>query len=90
MRNVLPRIIADTLLVFSILFLPWWAAALFALSCMFVFDTYFEAIAAGFVVDALYSSETRRFFGAEFVSTLAMSTLFFVALYVKSTLRYYR
>lgn len=90
MKGFWPRAFADIALFASILFLPWWASALLALAFLFTFESYVEALMAGFLADALYGTGEGKFLGAEYVMTLAAAAAFFMSLYLKSVLRYYR
>lgn len=51
---MLLRVCVDGIIFLSILFLPWWLGAVFAIGAAFFFRTYYEIIAEGFLIDALY------------------------------------
>lgn len=83
------RILADIALFVSVLWLPWWASAVLAAAFIFMFDWYYEAVVAGFLMDSLYAVPLPRFRGAELVATGAASALYLVAAYVKPKLKFF-
>lgn len=87
MTSTAKRIILNAVILFSLLALPWWCTAAFALAGIFVFDTFFEAVIAGFIMDSLYGVPTGYFHGITFVSTLAAAAALAVVLYIKPQLR---
>jgi len=50
------RIAFNIALILSLLFLPWWAGAIIALSGAFLVDGFFEVIIYGIISDALYGT----------------------------------
>ncbi len=69
------RILAFVVLLFSILFLPFWVTVILALGGMIYFSVYWEAVALFFLSDILYGAQVEKFGGMLFVS-------FFIALIV--------
>jgi len=84
------RIVVDVLLFASILWLPWWCAALVAFGATFIFDWYYEVVVAGFIADSLYGVPNARFHGFMFVATGISIILFFAALYARPKIRLYK
>ncbi len=54
------RIIATLVIFFAILFLPYWIYLPLIGAAMILFPLYAEAIAFGFLIDALYGTDTYR------------------------------
>jgi len=54
MANITRRLIADLILLISVVLLPWWLSAPIAIIFLFVFDSYYEILIAGLIIDSLY------------------------------------
>ncbi|GMQ95484.1 MAG: hypothetical protein BMS9Abin13_600 [Patescibacteria group bacterium] len=70
------RIFLDLAIIFSILYLNWWIAALFAIGGILIFRNFYEAVALGLLIDILYGAPAAEFFGFRFVSTAIFAILF--------------
>ncbi len=69
------RILADILVFLAILYTPIWVTAIFAISCLFYFENYYEIFVAGFILDLLYGAVgTRHVLYFHFI----MATLFYL------------
>jgi hypothetical protein len=53
-----PRLLTNVFLFLAVFMAPWWVAALIALIALVAFEHFYEALAAGIVMDALYSMPT--------------------------------
>ncbi|HVS80037.1 MAG TPA: hypothetical protein VHF05_03570 [Candidatus Paceibacterota bacterium] len=89
MTRAASRIILDGFILASLLYLPWWITALAAAAGCFLFESFFEAVAFGFIADCLYGVP-GRFGGTTFEGTLAASVILGLSLYLRPHLRYYK
>ncbi len=60
MQHIFWRIVLDLVLIASVLFFPWWCTLALALVLMVVYGMY-EALCAGFFIDALYGGTQGAF-----------------------------
>lgn len=81
------RIFADVVLIGCAFFLPWWVACIAAAGLFFLFPHFYELIAVGFLLDLLYGAPLPRFFGFQFVLSLAALLLFILLRQVKRRMR---
>jgi hypothetical protein len=51
------RIAFHIALILSILYMPWWTAAIILVCACFMLDRFYEAILYGIAVDALFGTE---------------------------------
>ena len=86
---MLIRILATLVLLFSVLFLPFWVAVILALAGMVYFSVYWEAALLFLVSDALYGVPEARFFGFVFVSFVLALSLLAAAEIIKKKLKFY-
>lgn len=68
---------------------PWWLTLLFLLACFFWFNTFYEGIAVGFILDLFYGPPPgfSRFF---LLCTATMALLAFLAPLLKRRIIFYR
>jgi len=83
------RILASIILLFSILFLPFWLSVILALAGMIYFSFFFEAVFIFFISDLLYGAKESRFFGIVFVSLIISLLLLILAEFFKKKLKFY-
>lgn len=81
------RICADIFLFLSILFLPWWCSLLFCIYAVFFFSSYYEVIAAGFLIDMLYGAPRVWSFGLSVAAGPLMAVLYLFAQWIKIRVR---
>lgn len=81
------RISASIILLFSILYLPFWLSAILALLGMAYFSFFFEAVILFFLIDLLYGAPEAKFSGSVFVALLAALAAFIIIEFLKSRLR---
>ncbi len=86
---MLKRFVSDILLLFSIIVMPWWLTVLFVIVLLFYFESFYEAIIAGFLIDFTYSIPTELLFGFRFIFTALFVILFLLSGPLKRRLRYY-
>ena len=86
---MLIRILASVLLLFSILFMPFWVSVILALVGMFYFVIFGEAIILLLLSDLLYGVKENKFFGAIFVSSVIFGTVLIVIEIVKKKMKFY-
>lgn len=83
------RILATIILLFSILFLPFWVSVILALGGMLYFQKYWEAVALFLLSDALYGASEAKFFGMVFVSFFISLFALLVIEELKKRLKFY-
>lgn len=69
--DMLIRILASILLLFSILFLPFWVSAILAFAGIIYFNVFGEAVIFLLLSDLLYGVRETKFYGAVFISFAA-------------------
>jgi hypothetical protein len=83
------RIICDVVLVIAAFTAPWWVAIFLGIILLFVFNTYYELIVFGFIIDTLYNAPVARFYHFQFMLTCAAIIFVFISIQVKARLRWY-
>lgn len=83
------RILAIILLVITAVTAPLAATMTLAIVALFLFSTFWEAIAIGFFLDALYSVSEPRWFGFQFVYTSILLVSWVIIEQLKKSLRWY-
>lgn len=68
MSKTKTRILWNIALVVSLLYLPWWAGAVVALSAAFLVEGFYEVVIYGILSDALYGT-ALGFHGFHYVAT---------------------
>ena len=86
---MLLRILASLVLLFSILYLPFWVSVILALAGMVYFPLYWEAAALFLLSDALYGVPQARFFGFVFVAFFLSLVILAAAEILKKKLKFY-
>lgn len=81
------RLIVNILLLFSILYLPWWLSLAVAVGASFWFFRYYELIAVGLLIDLLYGQGATYFF--PFIVTTGTIVLYITIAFLKTKLRWY-
>lgn len=72
------RIAFNIAIIASILFAPWWLTALIVLAAVAMIGRFYEAIAYGILVDALYGTPVG-YHGFSYAATLYAVVIFIVA-----------
>ena len=83
------RILASVLLLFSVLFLPFWVSILLALAGMFYFSVFWETVVLFLLSDLLYGAGEAKFHGAVFVSFVSAIIVIIAIEIVKKKLKFY-
>ena len=72
------RIIISVLIFLGIFILPWWLSVLFILIAFFIFESFYEGLFFGLMIDLLSSVSRELFYNLPVVSILL---LFFFLLF---------
>lgn len=70
------RICADILIFISIFSFPFWVSLVLIAIALFYFKNFYEALAAGVMIDALYGIPLEKFFNIQWVTTLLFLLIF--------------
>lgn len=81
------RVSTDILILLSILYLPWWFTAFLALLGIFLFKNFYEVVFAGFLLDLLYGTAVKEFYGIWFIFTAFFLILFILMERLKKNIR---
>ena len=81
------RILAAFILLFSILFLPFWMSVVLALAGMAYFSFFLEAVFLFFLSDLLYGAPEPKLFNMVFVSFFSAFVCFIILELLKRKLR---
>jgi len=71
------RIFINVLILLSIFYLQWWITVFFILFGMFLFTNFYEGIFAGLLLDLLYGTGAKEFYGIWFVFTSTTLIVFY-------------
>ena len=83
------RICVDILIAISIFFLTPWAPLVLVIGAIFYFKNFYEAIAAGVLIDMLYGVSLVKFFHTQWAMTLLFLFIYFIFNYAKRYTRFY-
>lgn len=67
---MLIRILTSIILIFSVLFLPFWLSVILVFAGMAYFSFFWEGVVALLISDLLYGVREVKFFGVIFVSLI--------------------
>lgn len=84
------RVGASFLILFSILYFPWYFSVIFALAGMLYFKNFYEGVALIFISDLLYGAGLDRYHHIYFISTIVALLFFFGLQILKTRLKYYQ
>jgi hypothetical protein len=85
-----PRILVSILLLFSILFMPFWISVLFALAGIVYFNIFWEAPVLFLLSDLLYGVKSGKFFGIIFISFTIAMVIVIATEILKKKLKFYK
>lgn len=83
------RILASIILLFSVLFMPFWLSAILVFIGMLYFAFFWEAIILLFLSDLLYGAKEARFFYAVFISLIVSVIVLVIIEFVKKKIKFY-
>ncbi len=89
MTTIILRILAAILLLFSILFMPFWVSVILALAGMIYFTMFWETLMLFLLSDVLYGAREAKFSGAIFVSFIASAVVLVIIEITKKKLKFY-
>ncbi|MDP9249410.1 MAG: hypothetical protein M3M85_02805 [bacterium] len=87
---MLLRILVSVVLLFSVLYLPFWVSVILALAGMAYFSVYWEAVVLFLILDALAGVPEARFFGFTFVAFVLSLLLLVATEIIKGKLKFYK
>ncbi|MCX6752182.1 MAG: hypothetical protein NTZ87_01635 [Candidatus Nomurabacteria bacterium] len=85
---MLLRILASVILLFSVLFAPFWVTVILALICMAYFPFFLEAVFLLLLSDLLYGAPEMRLFNTTYVSFILTLIFFIIFELLKKKIRY--
>ncbi|MFA6177533.1 MAG: hypothetical protein WC694_01405 [Candidatus Paceibacterota bacterium] len=83
------RISASVLLLFSILFLPFWMSIILALALMIYFNVFLEAIVLFLLSDFLFGVKEAKFHNMIFISFIIITIILIIIEITKKKLKFY-
>lgn len=83
------RILASVILLFSVLFMPFWMSVVLALTGMVYFPVFWEAALLFLLSDLLYGVKIVKFSGMIFISFLVSIIVLIVIELLKKKLKFY-
>ena len=86
-KSIVIRLVFGIVLVLSGLFYPWWVILWVAIIGALLFDTYYEALIAGVVLDLLYASPAAYIFDIPLLFTVGGIMVFGLNVFSKKYLR---
>jgi hypothetical protein len=82
------RILASTLLLFTILFMPFWVSFILALGAMMYFSFFIEAIPILLLSDLLYGVKEVKLFNITFIAFIIAIVFLLIVEISKKKLRF--
>lgn len=86
---MLLRILASIILLFSVLFMPFWLSCVLALLGIIYFSYFVEAVVLFFLTDLLYGARETKFSGIIFISLIVSAVTLVVVEFFKKKLKFY-
>jgi hypothetical protein len=86
---MLLRILAFFILLFSVLFMPFWVSVILALAGMVYFNIFLEGPILFLLSDVLYGVREAKFSGVVFLSFIGASTFLIIIEIIKKKTRFY-
>jgi len=83
------RILASILLLFSILFMPFWVSVILALASMVYFSIFWEATILLLLSDLLYGAKEAKFSNVIFISFIVSILILILLEFLKKKLKFY-
>ena len=82
------RILANFIIFFSALFLPWWITFFIAIGTLFFTNSFYEIFFWGFLADALYGEGSVSSTNFPFAFSTTALFLFLAISYLKKEVRF--
>jgi hypothetical protein len=86
-NHIRSRFTADIILFFTVLFAPWWFAAIAVFVCILRFKSFYEAFFFGLLFDILYGANIARLHQFRFISSSLSLFLIFAVDFIRAKLR---
>lgn len=86
---MLLRILASFLLLFLILFMPFWMSVILALAGMIYFNVFWEASILFLLSDLLFGIREAKFHNMIFISFIATTIILVIIEVIKKKLKFY-
>jgi hypothetical protein len=83
------RILSFCVLLFSVLFMPFWATCILVLAAMLYFDLYWEAVLLFLLSDLLHGAGESRFFNSTYASFMASIVVLTAVEFIKKKSIFY-
>lgn len=83
------RIIIDIMLLLAIFLLPPIFPLIIVLFFSYYFESFYEIIFAGLIIDALYSRPMANFYFFSYPMTFIAVVLFISSIFIKKKLKFY-
>ncbi len=83
------RILSCIVLLFSILFMPFWMTCILAILGMIYFRFFVEAVALLFLSDLFYGVKEVRFLNSIFITLITSSLILVLVEFIKKKLKFY-
>jgi hypothetical protein len=87
---MIPRICFSVLLLFSILFLPFWVSIILAISGIIYFYIFLEAVFIFFISDLLYGAMEAKLLNTFFFSFSVVLIFLILMEILKKKLKFYK
>ena len=88
-KKLIFRIFFSLILLFSILFLPFWFSIILGFFGIFYFSFFVEAVILMFLSDLLYGIQKEKFLNMYFISFLFFFLIIFVIEFIKKKIKFY-
>ena len=83
------RILASLVLLFSVLFMPYWVSIILGIIGIMYFPLYFEAVIIFLISDLLFGTKEVKLYNITFVATFVSAIFLFISFFIKKRLKFY-
>lgn len=84
------RILVSFLILFSVLFLPFWVSFLLVLFAIFYFHFFWEGILLFFISDLLYGIKEERLFNLTLLSSILIGLMLLIIEFLKTKMKFFQ
>ena len=86
-RQLIVRIVVDVALFGCAVFGLWWLVFPIGIVCAWYYRKFYELVAASLFIDVIYSVPRDKFFGLQYIYSIAALVVFLVISALKSRIR---
>lgn len=89
MKPVIFRLFFDIVFFLAVFLSPWWISLPLGVVFLFIFDSYYEILFAGLIIDSAFSDRESSLLGLNVTFTAISAVLFLFVLKMKKNIKFY-